>query len=186
MKPILDEQSADAPTEAPLPRARRTGLIVEELDGETLAYDLKSHEVHCLNRSAAEVWRCADGDTPLSEMGRRLRALGLPGDDPVVRLALDRLEKAGLLDGPAVHPSDARPLTRKDVVRMLGKAAGITLLLPAVASITAPLAAQAASCITAAQCSAARRPNCTGLPICENRRLCCKEQGAKKCKARAC
>jgi hypothetical protein len=64
--------------------------------------------------------------------------------------------------------------------------AGFGMILPAVTSIAAPLAAQAASCTPLAQCASLSQPACNGLPICESRSNCCHPQGAKKCRVRAC
>lgn len=158
------------------PTARTKGLIVEEMDDETLVYDRDANAAHCLNRTAAEVWRSADGETTVPEIARHLRELGLPDDESVVRMALSRLDKLGLMDAVEDPSSEGRPVTRKEVLKTLGKAAGIAMLLPAVTSVTAPLAAQAASCITASQCWGSRPPNCTGLPICGNRTRCCQER----------
>ncbi len=169
-----------------MPRARSDGLLVEEMDSETLVYDLESNKAHCLNRSAAEVWRSADGATPIPEIAGRLRDLGLPADEAVVWMALGRLRKANLLDDPGEIPEEARGISRREVMLKLGRAAGVVVLLPAVATILTPVPAQAASCITLAQCEASTPPNCTGLPICGNRTECCQTQGVKKCHRRKC
>ena len=42
-------------TRALMPRARQDELIVEELQDETLVYDLQRHKARCLNRTAALV-----------------------------------------------------------------------------------------------------------------------------------
>ncbi len=159
----------------PMPLARTEGLLVEEVDGETLVYDVKSYRAHCLNPSAAEVWRAADGQTTVRAIARRLRALDPSQDEAVVWMALHRLGKAGLLQDNG-FTTEGRPVTRKEVLKVMGRAAGLALLLPAVASITTPLAAQAASCMTINQCFQSRPPDCTGLPICNNRTTCCKER----------
>lgn len=164
------------------PRARTQGLLVEDMSDETLVYDLHSHEAHCLNRTAALVWHACDGATGPEKMARRLRQADLPADARVVSFALERLQKADLLeDAPAPEPG----VTRKELLRILGKAAALTVLLPAVTSIRAPLAAQAASCVPLASCT--YPPACSqGLPICENRTVCCKRRGSKKCKVVTC
>ena len=43
-------------TRALMPRARQDELVVEELQDETLVYDLERHKARCLNRTAALVW----------------------------------------------------------------------------------------------------------------------------------
>ena len=69
----------------------------------------------------------------------------------------------------------------------LGATAALTLVLPAVESVVAPLAAQAASCTPLAVCTKLKNKDCTGLPICESRSLCCKKTGTNKnCTASLC
>ena len=50
-----------------LARRREDGLIVREVDGETLVYDRRRHKAHCLNRAAALVWRQCDGTTSVAD-----------------------------------------------------------------------------------------------------------------------
>ena len=154
------------------PRARSRGLLVEELDGETLVYDLDSHEAHCLNRAAALVWDRSDGATSVEALADLLPKAGLPSDVDLVWLTLDRLDRAGLLLEPD-PPEPRKMVTRREVLRTIGATAGLTLLLPAVDSVVAPLAAQAASCVTNQQCRSMTPPACTGLPICTARTKCC-------------
>ncbi len=87
------------------PAVRRTGLVVRELPDELIVYDLDRHQAHCLNRTAAIVFRGADG----TRSGRRAgRAAGRGCHDraereSAVRAALDQLGAAHLLD-PALRP----------------------------------------------------------------------------------
>jgi hypothetical protein len=134
------------------PRARKTGLIVRELEGELLVYDLRAHRAHRLNRTAALVFRGCNGRTGRPELATRLRReLGVPADERWVQLAYDGLAKAGLLEeGGADGVSPARTeVSRRELVRRAGQIAGLTLLLPAVTSIVAPTPAEAAAtCVT--------------------------------------
>ncbi len=128
------------------PRARKDGLIVERLDGETLVYDLRRHRAHCLNPTAAVVWDACDGRTTEAQIARRLEdMLELPGDAALVELALTRLDRARLLEKGGGPPrSKAARVTRREAVRRLGLAAAV---LPVVVGIVAPTAAQAATCL---------------------------------------
>lgn len=175
------DETVDAPKDvhvsAPKPTSKRDGLLVQELGDETLVYDPDRHEAHCLNQSAALVWQASDGSTAVPDIARRMVEVGLPQDEIVVWMGLSRLERAGLLAEPVHHPGEPRRFSRREVVRMLGITAGLSVALPAVTSITAPLAAQAASCVPLTQCYQLRPPNCTGLPTCENRNRCCAQQG---------
>jgi hypothetical protein len=166
------------------PKARTDGILVEELDGETLVYDLETHGAHCLNPAAALVWRRSDGNTRVRDMVPLLAGVGLPEEEALVWMALSRLDEAGLV-GPVTLPGSKGSFSRKQVLRVLGATAAMTLLAPAVDSVVAPLAAAAASCITLAACQALSWKNCGGLPICTNRSLCC-TRNKNKCRAQAC
>lgn len=135
------------------PRARRAGLLVQELADETLVYDLERDRAHCLNRSAALVWQHCDGQTTVSDLARLLqRETDLPADEAIVCMALNRLAKAHLLGERVTLPEAIGGCSRREVLRRLGLAGGLAFLLPAVTSIVAPDVAQAASDITQQAC----------------------------------
>ena len=132
----------------PRPRARRSGLIVQELDDEVLVYDTERNKAHCLNRTAALVWRACDGRTPVREMAHRLRgALALHGEgETLVLEALRRLQQAHLLERSAAASAATATPSRRDALHRLGRLAGAASILPVITSIVAPRAAEAASC----------------------------------------
>lgn len=135
------------------PEARREGLVVRELPDETLVYDLERDRAHCLNRAAALVWRHSDGQTPVARLAELVgRETGLPAHPAVVWLGLERLASTHLLLTSPGPPASPGRYTRRDVLRRLGLAGGLALLLPAVHSIVAPAAAQAASGVTSTAC----------------------------------
>jgi len=137
------------------PRARRDGLIVQKVEGETLVYDLNRHRAYCLSPAAAVVWESSDGRADLATLARRVgEETKDAADVALVELALSDLGRARLLDTAA---SGSPRITRRELVRRAGLAAGISL----VASIVAPTAAQAATACTFAACSSgAGTPNC--------------------------
>lgn len=128
------------------PIARHDDVIVEELLDEVMVYDRKRAKAHCLNRTAAFVWRQCDGQTSAADLARRLhQELGVPPDEELVWLALDRLEKAHLLEQPLGREPGGPGISRREVMRKLKLAGGLSLLLPVVTSIVAPAPAMAAS-----------------------------------------
>ncbi len=156
-------------TKALMPRKRQDELVVEELPDETLVYDLERHKARCLNRTAALVWRHCDGQTSVAEMAALLEEqLAIPADEAVVWMALDRLGRAQLLSEPVTLPADRAHYSRREVLRTLRRAAGISLLLPVVSTIFAPRAAAQASCVSS--CSGI--PNCTPCSA-QCNKLCC-------------
>ncbi len=169
------------------PKARQKDLVVEELPNETLVYDLERNKAHCLNPTAALVWSRCDGKTSVADMAGLLeREMDLPADESLVWMALDRLGKARLLEEPVKLPGEAARYSRREMMRTLGRVAGLTLLLPAVSSIVAPLAAMQGSCIPRDVCTTLNQPNCTGLPICEAPNKCCIPFGPGNCRRRTC
>lgn len=160
------------------PHAREDRLVLREVADEVLVYDLSRHEAHCLNRTAALVWRECDGRTPVDQIARRLaQDLGAPADEAMVWMALERLDRAHLLRERLAPRRQRQRYTRREVLRRMGRVSSVALL-PVVATIVAPRAAQAASCVT----------NCTGRPsltACEPpscaKRCCTDQQGVMKC-----
>ena len=154
--------------------ARSEHLVVRELLDETLVYDVQRHKAHCLNRSAALVWRACDGRTSIPEIAARLvRELDLPNDEVFVQAALAQLGRARLLnEAPA---RQAVPSPRRQALQRLGWG----LAAPAVVSILAPTLAEAVTCVPKADCDNAAK--CSQGPTqCCDRRPCC-EKPNRKC-----
>jgi hypothetical protein len=128
-----------------LPRMREHGLVIDDLPDEVLVYDLDRHEAHCLNRSAALVWRSCDGRSAPADIARRLTVeLDALFSEDLVLLALNQLEKQNLLEQPATPAAQFVALSRRQMVRRLGLAAAVAV--PLVTSIVAPTAVEAATC----------------------------------------
>jgi hypothetical protein len=131
--------------EQSVPRARREGLLVQELRDEVLVYDPIRHKAHCLNQTAALVWNCCDGKTTVKQMVRLLaKETDSPDDEAVVWMAFDQLAKAHLLQSQTRKWPGSSGISRREVMRRIGTAAAVAL--PVVASITAPRAVQAGTC----------------------------------------
>ena len=111
-------------------------MIVRSMEDETLVYDLRSHRAHCLNGPAAKVWLRCDGEQSLDAIAR---SAGMEEVD--VEVALVALAQARLLEAPYAPRTSARMMTRRGSLRALGA------LVPAVATVLAPRAASAASCL---------------------------------------
>ena len=136
------------------PVARRKNLILKELPGELVVYDTVRHEAHCLNAPAALVFKHSDGKTGVKELAKRLRReLGSSADESWVWLALDRLDKAHLLEEGLSKPTHAP--ARREMLKRFGRAAA----LPIVVSLLAPTPAAAVATGCAASCSG--QPNGT-------------------------
>ena len=123
-----------------LPRALINDFVIRELDDETLVYDTGRDKAHCLNRTAAMVWKQCDGSTTAKEALRSLNsAFSVPVDEDVIWLAVKQLERFHLVESSAKSPS----VSRRALVLKYAPAA---LALPVIMSITAPTPAGAATC----------------------------------------
>jgi hypothetical protein len=132
-------------TDRYLPRARKRQLITKELAGELIIYDRESDRAHCLNSTAAFVWNHCDGRTSVTRMVQMLEDETNATVEPeIILYALEQLNNSELLDDADAAIAPAPGLSRRAVVRM-GVAAA--LAVPFISSITAPTAAQAASCL---------------------------------------
>jgi hypothetical protein len=134
-------------------------LIVRELPGELVVYDRERHQAHCLNAPAALVFRRADGTRSVSELSRELReALGAAYDEAWVRLALDRLDRAQLLEAPPPPPSPRRR-------QILKRGAVAAALLPVVSTLLVPTPAEAANtCLSSCPPGSDGQPCHNGIP----------------------
>lgn len=143
-----------------LPLARTDALVVKELQDEVLVYDLKRDKAHCLNPTAAAVWKHCDGQMSVEQMARLLeRELAISVDDDVVWLALGQLRKFHLLQEEE-KTFGMMKVSRRDLVRKYLPAA---LALPLILSVAAPAAAQAGSCRGVGDACGAGIPCCPGL-----------------------
>jgi hypothetical protein len=144
------------------PRVRAHGIVVQALSDEVLLYDLERHKAHCLNHTAALVWKHCDGQTSVSEIARLLeRETHTPIPEEVVCLALQQLGKAHLLAEQSHAPRSVAKVSRREVMRRLGWGAAIAL--PLVTSIVAPTAVEAASCLSSGSVCTTSAQCCSGI-----------------------
>jgi hypothetical protein len=152
------------------PLARTSDIVVLEVQDETLVYDLRISQAHCLNETAASVWKHCDGKNTASDISK---LIGLEHNtlvsDDFVQLALDQLwERSLLADGVVKAPSAS---SRREMIKRVGMATVIAA--PIVASILVPSSVHAAgscscgspgACITQSMCP--NTNNCNGSGIC--------------------
>lgn len=126
------------------PMARKDGLLVEELPDEILVYDLDRKKAHCLNQTAALIWQHCDGQRSVGEIALALsHHLNAPIDDEVVWYGLKHLNKTRLLEEDIVQPSELPNATRRDLIRKIGLAVSVPLVI----SVLAPAASANNSCV---------------------------------------
>jgi len=144
-----------------VPLARKKGLLIQELSEELLIYDQVHLKAHCLNDTAARIWRRCDGKVSVGQLAAALsKELSAPVDETVIWMAFKQFSRARLLEVP-IGNSRVSGISRRDVLRRAGVAAAVAL--PVVTSIIAPKASQAANCIASGQACTTSAQCCSGL-----------------------
>ena len=154
------------------PVARKSGLVVQEVPDEVLVYDLESNKAHCLNQSAALIWKSCDGNTSVSEIAKLVenQAGGKVTED-FVWLAIDQLSENNLLEKQL--RSGFEGTSRREVIKKIGLASMVAI--PVIASLVAPQSAlAAASCACTAPASCGNSPNagCPSTTRCNSGGIC--------------
>jgi hypothetical protein len=152
------------------PTARQTGLVIQEMPDEVLVYDLDSNKAHCLNQSAAFVWKSCDGNNSVADIVREFeKNTGGRVSEDFVWLAIDQLNENGLLQNTVAPRFQGQ--SRRQVLKTIGLASMVAL--PVIASLVAPRSAMAAvscNCTTAATC--ANLVNCPSTVNCNANGVC--------------
>ena len=143
-----------------VPVARKERLVIQETPDEVLVYDLDTNKAHCLNQTAAFVWKSCDGRNSVADITRLVgRDAGSAVPEDLVWLAIDQLSEKNLLANEL--KTNFSGSTRREVIKKIGLAAVIGL--PVVASLTAPtsiMAAVSCACGTTADCTAQQASGC--------------------------
>ncbi len=154
------------------PMARQTGLVIQEVTDEVLVYDLDMDKAHCLNSSAAFVWKCCDGKNSILDIVKQFESddRGKVTED-FVWLAIDLLNENGLLESE-VSPRFHRR-SRRQVLKTIGIASAVAL--PIIASLAAPRNSYSnvnCACLSHAHCAQPHMANCPSTTNCNNKGMC--------------
>jgi hypothetical protein len=158
------------PNDPQNPVARQTGLVVQEMPDEVLVYDMDTNKAHCLNRSAALVWRSCDGTNSIGDIMRQFEATGGGKvTEDFVWLAIDQLNEKGLIANEIVPRFAGQ--SRRQVLKTIGLASIVAV--PVIASLVAPqnaLGAISCACVNPGQCIA--MTSCQNTQFCNPQGLC--------------
>src|SRR5690606_35043531 len=117
------------------PIARKDGLVVQDVPNEVLVYDTETNKAHCLNETAALVWRSCDGKNDISTIADIVAAqTGSKVSEDLVWLAIDQLNENELLETETAPKFVGH--SRREAIKKIGLASMIAL--PIVASLVAP------------------------------------------------
>ena len=154
------------------PMARQNGLVVQEMPDEVLVYDLDTNKAHCLNQSAALVWKSCDGNNSVADIVRQFESTGAGKvTEDFVWLAIDQLGENGLLENqitPKFHGQ-----SRRQVLKTIGLASIVAV--PVIASLVAPKSALGSvSCVCTSNviCTQPPQAGCASTSFCNRLGIC--------------
>ncbi len=125
-----------------IPVARKEGLVIQEMSGEVLVYDLDTNKAHCLNQTAATVWKSCNGSNSVADISKIFGSpLGKAVDEDLIWLAIDQLNEKNLLAEEVTAKFAGQ--NRREIIKKVGLAAVVAL--PIVTSLVAPKSASAQS-----------------------------------------
>lgn len=154
------------------PIARKAGLVIQEVPDEVLVYDLETNKAHCLNQSAAMIWRSCDGNNTVSEIAKLVgsQAGGKVTED-FVWLAIDQLSQNRLLEKEITVGFEGQ--SRREALKKIGMATMVAV--PVIASLVAPqsaLAAASCACVNPSSCGNSPNAGCPSTTNCNGAGLC--------------
>src|SRR5688500_12867941 len=154
------------------PIARKSGLVVQEVPDEVLVYDLETNKAHCLNQSAAMIWKSCDGNNSVSDITKLVESqAGGKVTEDFVWLAIDQLSENNLLETEIAASFGGT--SRREVIKRIGLASMVAI--PVIASLVAPQSALAASscgCTTDGQCGNTPNAGCPSTTNCNGAGVC--------------
>lgn len=125
------------------PVARKEKLVIQELPDEVLVYDLETNKAHCLNQTAAFVWKYCNGANSVADIVSQFeQKSGSRVQEDLIWLAIDQLSERNLLEKEL--PTKFAGESRRSVLKKIGLASMVAL--PVIASLTVPTAVMAAGC----------------------------------------
>jgi Coenzyme PQQ synthesis protein D (PqqD) len=126
------------------PRSRKEKIVVQEVDGETLIYDLERNRALCLNATSAMVWQACNGKHTIAQISDLVgKKHDTQTNEDIVWLALDQLSKERLVEPEVDVAARFVGMSRRQVIKKIG--VGSMIALPMVASLVAPPAIHAQS-----------------------------------------
>lgn len=146
------------------PKVRTHDVVMTELDGELLVYDLVATTGYCLNRLSAAVWNACDGRTSVADIAvATSTVLGEQVDERLVWLAVTEFKNDGLLEEAHQLSSPYDGMSRREAVKTIGL---FSASLPVLYAFRVPVPAVAGTtCSTAiGNCTPGAVDLCICLP----------------------
>ena len=122
--------------------ARRSDLVIERLEDESVVYDPVRYRAHCLNQTARLVLEACNGKASLGQIAAQVRGeLKVPISGDVVRSALEKLSSAHLLEQRFPRSPRSHAVSRRKLI-----AAGVGAVVVSMAVPSAAFAVSGSTC----------------------------------------
>lgn len=152
------------------PLARQKDIVIQETPNEVLVFDMNSNKAHCLNASAAFVWKACTGENSVADIAEQFELSGNGSvTEDFVWLAIDQLQDTSLLENEMSPRFEGQ--SRRQVIKKIGFASMVAV--PMIASLVAPqnaLAVGSCVCVAPGDCviqvSCPSTVNCNGSGVC--------------------
>ena len=128
------------------PKSKKADLIVQDVNNETLVYNLKTNQAFCLNQTSGLVWQYCDGKNSIADISNLVsQKLRIIASEDFVLLAINELNKSNLLESDSQFEKYFAGFNRREIIKRVGLASMIAL--PIISAVVAPTSANAASCV---------------------------------------
>jgi len=143
------------------PCSKREDVVIQELPGELLIYNLSTDRAFCLNETSAFVWKHADGEKNVDQIRSMMeREFKVAVKEDLIWLALEQLGRDELMETETVEKFPG--ISRREVIRRIGLSSLIAL--PVIAGLATPVHAVGcpySNLVTPTQCMD-NNPGCAG------------------------
>jgi hypothetical protein len=152
-----------AEVESLLPKARSSGLVVEEVVDEVLVYELETHQARLLSPQTAKIWRLCDGQQTIEDIAEELAVAQSVVEETIQELfaaeLLDASPEKSVPDGECADLSRRSVLTQGAAATLFAAPAIVTISIPTAAAALSPLPGQGNSCNNEAACGVPKGAN---------------------------
>lgn len=146
-----------------LPKARSSGLVVEEVVDEVLVYELETHQARLLSPQTAKIWRLCDGQQTIEDIAEELAVAQSVVEETIKELfafeLLDASPEKSVADGECADLSRRSVLTQGAAATLFAAPAIVTISIPTAAAALSPLPGQGKSCNNEADCGVPKGAN---------------------------
>ncbi|MEZ5346342.1 MAG: PqqD family protein [Pyrinomonadaceae bacterium] len=151
------------------PIVRTSNILLQEIAGETLVYDLARNKAFCLNESSSLIWKLCDGTRSVAEIAEQVsRKMSSVITEDFVWLAIQQFKNDNLLEDNDFEIPVFGGMSRREVIRRVGLASAIALPLISAMVVPSTVSAQASCIPESAACTPVYGTPCCPTLVCRS------------------